>query len=463
MVTLPALLNDSMQATFLTRKPFKFRAVAATVIATQLAVLSLGCDSRQVGPPIPAVVEGDSMAPTIPGAHLAVTCNDCGIDFNTELPDDATKMLTCFNCGHPKIDVTTAKRIAPPVAMIQPVSKWPRRWDVVGFDLPQQKTAGVKRIVGLPNEIIRITNGDLFNGETILRKPWRVQKDIRIPVFDSKFSGIVPYGNSARFRAARNSGWYVSKDLRFDAAQDATLRTAPGTISWLDYVHWRNFRHAGKRDDEFPIEDHYGFNQSAARNLNPTDDLMLRLDLDFVEPDSKFVFAFRRGVQEYAFVVSYFFASNSEPGKLQLEYDGQSKRKPLQFKTGLKADSPKATFEFSSFDRALHIKLNGSTVFELREDEAADPIPPTSSLFDDRYVQSFRIGGKQGAFRVERLQIWRDVFYLPKDGKLEAGPESYILLGDNVPRSLDSRDWKIPGVNRQQILGTLGLTDSEAE
>lgn len=455
MVTSRAPLNDSMQVTFLNSALIQTRFATTFVLA--LAMLSAcfvgGCNVPTAGPPIPAVIEGDSMAPTIPGAHLAVACIDCGFEFTTELVDGNDTLLTCSNCGHPEILAADAKRVAPTVAQILPIMKFPRRWEVVGLKLPQQEDAVVKRIVGLPNETVRIGGGDLFTESTILRKPWRVQKELRVPVFDSKFSAIVPYENQRRFRTAANSGWWISKNARFDAAQ----RTTPNETSWLDYVHWRNCRHAGKRDAEFVIDDHYGFNQTTARDLNPTDDLMLQLDLDFVEPDSKFVFAFRRGAQEYVFEVTHIFASNTEPGSLQLKYDGDSQRKPLQMRSKLEADSPKVTFEFSSFDRALQMRLNGTPVFELREDETADPVASESSQFDAECLQPFRIGGKQGSFRIDRLRIWRDIFYLPENRKLTAEPESYILLGDNVPRSLDSRDWKIPGVQRQQLLGTLEI------
>ena len=75
----------------------------------------------------------------------------------------------------------------------------------------------------------------------------------------------------------------------------------------------------------------------------------------------------------------------------------------------------------------------------------------------------FQVGGGKGSFRVERFQLWRDIYYLgapagyepPKELKLSAGSDEYILLGDNSPKSLDSRTWKKPGITRSKLIGRL--------
>ena len=457
MLTFIPHQNDSMQSTFAKSKPVS-PIVLLSLIGSMAMALG-GCGSADLGPPIPAVIEGDSMAPTIPGAHLAVSCDDCGIDFDCELIQQADFTITCPNCGHRDIAVGSARKLAPPSALLRPIAKFPRRWDVVGFKLPDKESAGVKRIVGLPGESIEIVNGDLFSSDRIIRKPWNIQKEIRIPVFDSKYQSLPPFETEKRFRAAAGSGWTISNKLRFDVSD----KTGDSPVSWLDYVHWRNCKHVGKRDDEFAIDDHYGFNQTSGRNLNRVSDVMLTLDLDFVDPESTFVLAFRRGVQEYLFELKHLFESRRTKEKILFSYFGDGDRKPLCLTSSIDCDSPKAVLEFSSFDRGLQLRLNGTTVFELREDETAAPEKPAESHFADDCLQDFRLGGKSGAFRIDRTRIWRDVYYIAENEKLVADSDSYILLGDNVPRSLDSRNWEKAGISADQILGLVDLLEPEDE
>ncbi len=61
---------------------------------------------------------------------------------------------------------------------------------------------------------------------------------------------------------------------------------------------------------------------------------------------------------------------------------------------------------------------------------------------------------------VDRLQVWRDVYYLDPTGldrkwlapqPLES--DEFFVVGDNVSRSRDSRHSPRAGVRRQELLG----------
>ena len=410
-----------------------------------------GCNFSSA-PPIPAIVEGDSMAPTVCGQHLLVSCDECQCDFKSERVTKAGFELTCPNCGYRELKIGQAKIVDAAGVELVPFSRFPRRWDVVGFELPDEakSATGIKRIVGLPGEDISIRDGDVYSDDKIVRKSWKLQKEVCVPVFDSKFNAIAPFDNSKRFQWPNDMfgfGWSVNgSELRFMSADDAT--------HWLQYVHWRNFRRNGKRDEEFPIEDSYGFNQQTVRELNTTRDLMLQLDVEF-ENDSTIALQFDRGSAEFNFSIT-----KSEK-EFRVSWQGISDRKPLVFKSTLPEELPRGVIEFSSFDHTLMLRINGTPVFELREDESASgqaDVKPIASAND-----VFQVGGGKGSFRVERFQLWRDIYYLgapagyepPKELKLSAGSDEYILLGDNSPKSLDSRTWKKPGITRSKLIGRL--------
>ncbi|UCE59080.1 MAG: hypothetical protein JSU63_16750 [Phycisphaerales bacterium] len=130
------------------------------------------------------VIPTGSMAPTLYGAHGTIVCDDCGTEFAYGLRDlkdtrrstsvSSNAKAVCPNCSHPNTRLTindiqrnpeTGDRIL--------VLKWPfdfggdllgpARWDVVVFKDPADaKTNFIKRLVGLPNEVLMILHGDLY-------------------------------------------------------------------------------------------------------------------------------------------------------------------------------------------------------------------------------------------------------------------------------------------------------------
>ena len=353
--------------------------------------------------------------------------------------------------------MTDAMVVAAEEVQLQPFAGFPRRWEMVGFELADDDDAAskatpktaVKRIVGLPGETIEIRDGNLYSRGNVLRKSWALQKQIRVPVFDSKFDAIAPFGNSQRFRPASDeSGWQVNESV-------LRMTSPTGEIDWLDYVHWRNCKRKGPRDEAFPICDSYGFNQKTVRELNPTDDLMIELDAEF-DVDSTLNFAYRRGKAEY------FFEISKTEKEFLFSWQGETKRKPLVYRSLVPEELPRGLIEFSSFDHALMLRINGVAVFEIREDEDGS-VDAAESQFPADEASVFRIGGSQGSFRINRTRIWRDLYYLtaaaqfesPETLELTAGSEEYLVLGDNSPKSLDSRNWKSPGIPLSKLIGRL--------
>ena len=130
------------------------------------------------------VIPTGSMAPTLYGAHGTILCEDCGTEFAYGLrdPDEQrrtalvgpTTRAVCPNCNHPNSNLRLNDvRGNPERGDRILVLKWPfdfggshlapARWDVVVFKDPADgKTNFIKRLVGLPGEVLSIIDGDVY-------------------------------------------------------------------------------------------------------------------------------------------------------------------------------------------------------------------------------------------------------------------------------------------------------------
>jgi len=190
------------------------------------------------------VIPTGSMAPTLLGAHMRFTCNDCGYSFDVnynsrtigediEIPSHVPSVLvkdvevdrfgrrtlvqkivpktftiTCPNCGWriPKLDEANPENDAtnPPVFYGDRilVLKYiyllhePKRWDVVVFkspDDPKYQMNYIKRLIGKPGEQIMVLDGDVYarNSEdqpfVVQTKPYSVQQALWRIIYDNDF------------------------------------------------------------------------------------------------------------------------------------------------------------------------------------------------------------------------------------------------------------------------------------
>ncbi len=130
------------------------------------------------------VIPTGSMAPTLYGAHGTIVCEDCGTEFSYGLRDladqragqvvGAGSRATCPNCNHDNtsLQMTDASKNPESGDRIL-VMKWPfdiggdwfgpARWDVTVFKDPADGTTNfIKRLIGLPNELLMILDGDIY-------------------------------------------------------------------------------------------------------------------------------------------------------------------------------------------------------------------------------------------------------------------------------------------------------------
>lgn len=174
------------------------------------------------------VIPTGSMATTLYGEHATHVCSDCGwqytYGFNRDITTgklrDLPTQTVCPNCGY--IDTFDQPEALPPAGGDRIlVLKWPfdirgdrlgpHRWDVIVFKNPANNRENfIKRLVGLPNEILEIIDGDIYTAPAD-----GVPKDVR-----ARMERIVDLNYQRRVLAARRDDGKVS-DREYDAEQAA--------------------------------------------------------------------------------------------------------------------------------------------------------------------------------------------------------------------------------------------------
>jgi signal peptidase I len=198
------------------------------------------------------VIPTGSMAHTLQGAHKDVECPQCGIGYqvsaSSEFPTDGSlpKIVTagtCPNCGFtmPMLESATNEGQSTFSGDRILVNKFayelndPKRWDVVVFKYPGgAATNYIKRLIGLPNETVRIWKGDIHirKGDEqsfqIARKPPAKMITMLQLVNDSRH---VPQQMIAAGWPARWQNWPMSNPA--------------GTDGWTSDDGGRTFSFAG--------------------------------------------------------------------------------------------------------------------------------------------------------------------------------------------------------------------------
>ena len=119
----------------------------------------------------------------------------------------------------------------------------PRRWEVAVFHFPGEPSqAYVKRVVGLPGDVIRIKGGDVFANGQLARKSLAEIRAMRMLVHDSRFQPE---------DASRYPRWVFRSDASGGSSPTAWSRegnrfvhstarnlSGCGGDDWIVYQHW---------------------------------------------------------------------------------------------------------------------------------------------------------------------------------------------------------------------------------
>lgn len=466
------------------------------------------------------VIPTGSMAPTLYGAHGTVICEDCGVEFAYGLtdPDDGRRSLSvnagarirCPNCNHQNTnlkinDISGNAEKGDRILVL----KWPfdfggpgldpERWDVIVFKDPSDGVTNfIKRLVGLPNEVLMVLDGDVYAARTdeltdvtlaeleryrhekyehrigARRGPLGKVAKVVLDELDTKLK------IQRKAPAAQEVLWTTVYNHDFpprerDDDQPFWARRWGGTTGWsnLDKRHIR-FDTRNQNNDFIllkgkPIVASNAYNVRDGFRPPPVGDMRVRMV--WTPADEAAALMIR--LSKYG---KTFWASFRADGQVTL-YDAQEM--PSMFAVVMDEQNlpPFAVGEsvmlsFMNVDYRLSIRVRDEEVLASSDDPESNAYYGPSVAFlrkqtSGRWRQNPphtvppRLHGMGGAFEVSHLVVDRDAYYYrnPRVSGLPGAPwapnegwgsevapillrgNEFFMLGDNTAASKDSRLW----------------------
>jgi signal peptidase I len=462
------------------------------------------------------VIPTGSMAPTLMGRHKDVTCPECGTHFQVNASDEVegpagltSKVIggTCLNCRYPAAVAEQPSFKGDRILVMKflyslpflPGGGGPDRWDVVVFKYPEEPEVNyIKRLVGLPNEELRLQLGNVLTRPLGSNEPFRF---MRRPLSHQKAMQMLVYDDRARARSLAGrpewnrwrpaSGWTEAADR-------------PGTFTLEGAADWQDLRYHHRVPDptqwaaieqgvavpgaprDSLVTDFYSYNASVSA-LRGQD------SFDWLQPHwvGDLTVSARVQAQEAKGtlrleLVQGGVANRCEidlaTGRAQLFHGDRALGEPVA--TAL-SDTSRHDIMFANVDDRLTLWVDGRTPFGdgvAYGDGTARPLAPTAAD-----LAPVGIAAKGARVSVTDLVLKRDIYYTQDPGRsdyigldlrretdrpantpaeraarvLDAladpsrfpelvnlpvrdfpiRPGHYMMLGDNSPRSKDSRGW----------------------
>ena len=510
------------------------------------------------------VIPTGSMAPTLLGRNKDVTCPACGqhyeIGASDELDDDTGTYLVpsrridqsvCPNCQHmhnvKPLNVFKGDRILVNKSAYQFGN--PNRWDVIVFRYPEDTQKNyIKRLVGLPNEAIRIERGDVYVRKSdqdeyrIVRKQdpekqkllQQLVNDDRHPARELLKLGWPESWSAVERTGAENGvdGWTTDAN---GWARDPNAKTRDFELPASEQPRWLRYRHLvpslidwgavsdGKPPTQNPrpqlISDFCGYNMyTGGRAMRIDDDhsgdrywvgdLTLTCSVTISSAtgkDSHLTLELVEGVRRYRCRIDVPSGQATLTRNDDLAADPDVAPEIEMAKANTSITGPGTyTLRFANVDDRLCLWINDNLLgsgfvpfgsgaeFDApanRRPQEADLTPvgiaarglavKVSDMLIERdiYYRADSVSNDAGVFdghesEVDESLPLRDLLNNPKgwgdmyEDKFhraefrQLGPDEFFVMGDNSPRSQDSRLWpnrrraeNRHAIDRQSLIG----------
>jgi signal peptidase I len=317
----------------------------------------------------------------------------------------------------------------------------PLRWEVAVFKYPLDRSKNfVKRIVGMPGEMLRILHGDLWtrldenSPWKILRRPRAVQREMW------KALDLTEDGEGSLWSVenqTRGSWSFAAHEIQ--ARGDGRARFGgPGSI--MDQY---NHGYPRKMQGKILVRPNTG--------RNAVGDLRVEGEVR-AQPGCRLVAVeLEEGARRYSLELPGPAAASDARPRLAW-IDGQSAGSPTHEVFGepyrLRANTW-VRFGGQNLDDELSLDVGGEVVCSMDIDPSAD----------QRSAAFLRVEGEGADFR--ELQAERDVYYTEaRLSEATIAPGHYFMMGDNTQDSSDSREWTLavlkwsgPGSEGQPVRG----------
>ncbi len=338
----------------------------------------------------------------------------------------------------------------------------PQRWDVFVFHFPgDAKVNYIKRLVGLPNESLRIYHGDIYRKPLdappsefqIVRKPTSKLLAMLQSVYDNDFivDEMTAVGWPLRWQASP-AGEPAKNWQSADGGRSYRVEAKAGEGAWLRYQHflptdsdWLAIleRRFNKESPPRPqlITDFYPYNDVINKGehgappnhtlgLNWVGDLKVDCELKVDKPDGKVILDLVKAGRHFRATL------NVATGQAELSIDGLDDFHP-QAQTSVRSPG---VFQlgFANVDAQLALWVDGKRI-EFDGETTYAPLANEVPTADD--LAPVGIGSEGAAVSVSHLKLQRDIYYIAD--KFGDGPPGVIVdypIVPGVPTTMDQPD-----------------------